>query len=96
MSNLKSITKAQIERKNYTLDYSCWLGVNETLYDFTIVISPATVPPLIANGAYASVDLLKLTTFLQGGLARTNYIVTFIATTTVGQVKRDDLQMQVT
>jgi hypothetical protein len=96
MAALKSITKAQIERKNYTLDYSCWLGTNETLYDFVIVISPATVPPLVANGAYASVDLLKLTTFLQGGLANTNYLISFIATTSIGQVKRDDLQMRVT
>ena len=96
MGALKSITKQQIERKNYTLDYSCWVGVNETLYDFVIAISPATDPPLIANGAYASPDLLRLTTFLQGGLANTSYLVSFIATTTVGQVKRDDLQMRVT
>ena len=97
MGALGGFVKAQIERKRYTVDYSCWLDTDETLADFAIAISPTTDErPLIAEGAFVDITMTKLTTYIGGGKAGTIYSVAFIATTSLGQVKQDKLQMQVT
>lgn len=95
MSTLAAFQKRAIERKRYTLDYSCWLDEGETLADFAIVVTPASVPPLVASGAYSDPTDTKITTYISAGLAGAIYTVSFIASTSYGQTKRDDLQMRV-
>lgn len=95
MAFLNGFAKANIEKKRYTLDYECWLDEGETLVDFAIVITPATTPPLVASGAYGNAANTRITVYLSQGLVGAVYTVMFIATTSQGQVKRDDLQMRV-
>jgi hypothetical protein len=95
MSALAAFQKRAIEKKRYTLDYSCWLDEGELLADFAIVVTPATVPALVASGAYSDPTSTKITTYVGGGMVGVFYQVTFVATTSQGQVKRDDLQMRV-
>lgn len=95
MGVLSSVLKYQAERKRYTIDYSAWLDVSEALSQFQLVVSPITVPPLVADGAYVSPDFSQIITFFSQGLANTSYTVQFLARTNQGQIKRDDLQMQV-
>ena len=95
MALLGAVIKSSIERKRYVIDYSCWLAQDETVSDFVIAISPSTDPPLISDGAFASTDFLKLTSFLSQGKVGTFYTVAYVATTNQGQIKRDDLQVQV-
>ena len=95
MSTLAAFQKRAIERKRYTLDYSCWLDEGEVLADFAIVVTPSTLPSLVASGAYADPTDTKLTTYIGGGMAGAIYTISFIATTSYGQTKRDDLQMRV-
>ena len=97
MATLKAFVKAQIERKRYTLRYDCWLDEGEVLADFAIGINPLTLErPLVAEGAYVDLTNTRLTTYIGGGVAGTLYTVRFIATTSQGQVKSDDIQMRVT
>jgi hypothetical protein len=96
MANLSRFTKDAIERKRYTVDYENWLDTGEYLSDFAIIVSPATEDELVADGAYASPDNFMITTYIGGGLRGITYNVSFIATTNQGQVKRDDIQIQVT
>jgi hypothetical protein len=90
MSALKSFTKQTIERKRYMLRYDCWLDDGETLADFVVLISP-----LIAESAFVDPSFTLLTTYLSGGVPGVIYTVRFVATTSLGQVKSDDIQMRV-
>lgn len=97
MAVLKGFTKRSIERKRYTLEYDCWLSEGEVLADFTIAITPTSVSnPLVADGAYSNPEHTGISTYLSGGNAGVAYTVTFIATTSMGQIKSDDIQIRVT
>ena len=95
MSRLGAVAKKQIEKKRYTVDYTCWLDENESVIDFAIAIEPSTTPPLIADGASASADFKKITAYLSQGKAGQIYTVMFITDTSIGQRKADELQMRV-
>jgi hypothetical protein len=96
MSALKSFTKQTIERKRYMLRYDCWLDDGETLADFVVLISPSSeTTPLIAESAFVDPSFTLLTTYLSGGVPGVIYTVRFVATTSLGQVKSDDIQMRV-
>lgn len=96
MANLARFTKDAVERKRYTVDYESWLDTGEYLVDFAIIVAPDSTPELVADGAYASPDNFMITTYVGGGTRGVVYTLMFIATTNQGQVKRDDIQIQVT
>lgn len=98
MGVLGAVIKSSVEKKRYTVDYECWLDADnsEALSDFSIAISPATTPPLVAEGAFVAADFKSITAILSQGKAGTFYTVVFLAQTSLGQLKRDDLRMQVT
>ena len=95
MAVLSSFGKTSLEKKRYTLDYACWLDEGESLADFAIVVSPSTDPALVASGAYGNAENNRITVYLSHGKPGGLYTVSFIATTTQGQIKQDDLQMRV-
>lgn len=97
MATLRGFSQQAVERKRYTLDYSCWMDEGEELADFTILVTPSTAPnPLIADGAYVDPAYKMVTAFLSGGSVGVSYIVRFVATTSIGQIKSDDLSIRVT
>ena len=97
MAVLRGFGKSAVERKRYTLDYACWMDEGETLSDFTILVSPDTQPnPLVAEGAYVDPTYQMITTYVSGGAPGVAYTVRFIANTSAGQIKSDDLQIRVT
>ena len=96
MSFLRTLTKAVIERKRVYLDYSCWLEEVEKLTDFQSEVSPYTEgAPLTVDTSYPDATNKKLMVFMAGGLANTNYVVSLLVRTDAGQVKRDDIGMNV-
>lgn len=96
MSVLKAFVKTAIERKRYTLNYACWLENSEALSDFAIQVTPATEDaPLLPSGAFVDPTFKRITTYLAGGTPGVLYTVRFVATTSLGQVKSDDLQLKV-
>jgi hypothetical protein len=96
MAVLKGFSKQAVERKRYTLDYACWMEEGELLSDYTILVTPDTAPnPLIAEGAYVDPTYKLISTFLSGGAAGVVYTVRFIANTSAGQIKSDDIQLRV-
>ena len=96
MSRLPSVDKAAIEKKMYTVSYDCWLEDDESLTNFFIAVTPTTDPPLVAEGAYAASDFRSIVTYLSQGKVGSLYTVAFIADTSLGQRKRDDLRMRIT
>jgi hypothetical protein len=96
MSVLKAFNKSPVERKKYTLNYICWLETTETVAGFTITVTPVTDDaPLVVSGAFVDPTFKRVTTYLGGGKAGTLYTVRFVATTSLGQIKADDLQLKV-
>jgi hypothetical protein len=95
MSNLKSVSQTYLEIKRYTVSYDSWLDDTEELFDHSIVISPVTTPPLTASDAFTSNSDREISFFLKGGVTGTIYDVKLLATTTVGQLKEDNMQMVV-
>jgi len=95
MSKLGAVQKAAVEKKLYTIGYDCWLLETEFLADFAIAISPLTDPPLIADGAYATTDFRSIATYISSGKPGSLYTVNFVAKTTLGQQKLDELQMRI-
>lgn len=93
MSTNTAFQQRAVEKKRYIMDYHCWVEESEELSDFAVVVSPTTDPPLVASGAYYA-DL-KIGVFIGGGKVGQIYLVSFIATTSLGQIKRDDLQMRI-
>jgi hypothetical protein len=97
MATLRGFSQQAVERKRYTLDYSCWMDTGEELVDFTVLVTPGTLPnPLVADGAYVDPAYQMVTAFISGGAPGVSYIVRFIATTSTGQIKSDDLSIRVT
>jgi hypothetical protein len=94
---IKSYRKAAIERRRLYLDYSCWLEEPETLTDFQVTVIPYTeAAPIVVTNGYTDDAHKKLTMFVAGGLANTNYTLQMVVRTDAGQVKRDDIGIAVT
>jgi hypothetical protein len=95
MTMHRSFQQTPQEKKRYTFDYSCWLFDTEVLTSWVVVVAPPTTPSLVASGAFANAENSAISVMISGGLSKTTYTVTMIATTSTGQVKRDDIQMRV-
>jgi hypothetical protein len=97
MSVIKSYRKAVPERRRLYLDYSCWLEDVEKLTGFQATITPWTEGfPLTMDIAYSDSSNQKLSVFVGGGVANTNYTVRMTVTTDSGQIKADDIGIAVT
>ena len=95
MTMHRAFTQAPIEAKRYIWDYSCWLADAETLTSYTVAVSPPTVPPLIAQGAFPDPDKKMMSVLITGGVNKQTYRVMMVVTTSDGQTKRDDIHMRV-
>ncbi len=95
MSYIAAFSQRVIERKRYTIGYQKWLDDGETIFDFTIQISPDTDTPLEASGGFTSDGAKELTFFLEGGEAGQQYDVNLIITTTENQIKEDTVKLGV-
>jgi hypothetical protein len=94
---VKNFTKSAIEKRRFTVDYSCWLVEGESLTNYTVIVQPSTPEaPLSASGAYTDTDNKILSLFIAGGLTGQTYRISLIADTTLDQRKRDDIAMRVT
>lgn len=96
MSNLAGWRQTSIERKRYTISYDRWLDPDEQLSDTAFLASPTTDPLLVAEGAVMSNNNREVTFFMEGGVPGTVYLVKVVATTSEGQIKEDDIQVEIT
>lgn len=95
MSTLRAFIQTPLERKRYTVSYERWMDETEVIFDYVIVTSPTTDPPLVAENAFTSGADKEISFFIKGGVSGYLYDVRLIATTSDGQVKEDVLQMAV-
>jgi hypothetical protein len=97
MSVVKTLRKAAIERRRLYLDYGCWLPEGEALTNMQVTTSPYTeAAPIVVNNGFADVTHRKLVMYVSGGVGNTSYVLSLVASTDAGQIKRDDIGLMVT
>lgn len=99
-SILGKFTKTDVERKQYTIDYSSWLGENEVLTGVQTIVDiaegPDDVTPLFVEAVVLGPDLLTATLMVDDGTVDVVYVITLLARTTITQLKEDGIQITVT
>lgn len=80
-----------LEEKAYLVDYSQWLGSTETVVSVSVTIGTVTTPPLIVNQVATAPDGKSVSFYVSGGESGTTYEIQLIATTSIGQIKNDQI-----
>ena len=95
--SLKLYRKTAIERRRLYIDYSCWLEGAEKLTAFQVNVTPYTeAAPIVVSTSYTDITNTKLTLFVSGGAAGTQYVLGLVVQTDGGQTKEDDIGVVVT
>ena len=69
------------ERKNYTVDYTAWLGVGDVLDSAVVDVTPVTAPALDVTVSIDAVTNIVKLVVGPGGTDSTDYDVEITATT---------------
>lgn len=84
------------EVKRYVLDYTLDLAVGETITGLSVLAistpkgqSDAGSPNIVVNNIAPLPNGLQVSYYVRNGLPGARYYVTFLATTTIGQVLED-------
>jgi hypothetical protein len=89
MANIGKYSQAPTENKLYTVDYSQWLGVGETVTQITLTVTPVTAPPLAMSNQAIAPSGTSISYFAGGGVSGQIYELVVQITTSLAQVKDD-------
>jgi hypothetical protein len=99
-SILGKFTKTDVERKQYTIDYSSWLGDEEVLTGVQALINkiegPDDITPMFVEAVVLGTDLMTATLMVDDGTVDVVYVITLLASTTITQLKEDGIQITIT
>lgn len=73
------------------LDYSRWLEEGEVITEVAVSISPTTTPPFVIDSIVIGPDGDRFAYYAHGGEDGEDYVATFSITTSVAQVKEDEV-----
>lgn len=82
--------KTPEEKKQYTINYTDWLGADETIVSTAFEIAPDD-GVLIVNASSIDSTGKFVSFFISGGTDTANYKVVCRVTTSTGQIKEDYL-----
>lgn len=88
------------EAKRYLLDYTLFLSAGEAVTGIVSSVTVLTVPiigspPLVVSSVTLGPGGLQALYFISGGATQQSYEVTFLATTSIGQVLEDVVQYDI-
>jgi len=93
---LGKYSKAPLDNKRYTVDYSEWLDAAELVSIATSSIPVnTTIPPLAVNTPQIAVNGLSIQYYVSGGVVGTDYEILIVITTNQGQVREDTVIISV-
>jgi hypothetical protein len=101
MSTLSArFTQGQKESKRYLLDYTLFLVTGESVVSVAPTITnmgtpPVGSPPLVVSTIVVGPGGLQALYFVSGGVAGQSYEISFLATTSVGQILQDVVQYDI-
>lgn len=89
MAILGRFIQTPTERKKYTVNYTDWLAAGESIISFAYSSVPASPTP-------ARIDAYSITSptvpiYISGGVDGTQYKILITATTSLGQIKNDEV-----
>ena len=84
---LGKYTQTPTERKRYSIDFSQWLDIGETVTNFSSSSTPVDASPVVIDNFIVAGNGLSVTVYVSGGILGSNYRVDTLATTSGGQVK---------
>jgi hypothetical protein len=86
--------KGSADRKRYVVDYVDWLDVDETV---TLVTSAGNNigDEFYIDGVLINTGGKEVIFYASGGVVGTKYTVTITATTSMGQVKQDTVEIDI-
>lgn len=92
---LAKFTKRPGERKRYVILYEEWLDAGETVTEVTFGVTPATIPALEVDASSIAANGTDVVFFVNFGESGKNYTVNVTATTSGGQIKKDQILFSV-
>jgi hypothetical protein len=92
---LAKYIKTPDERKRYTIDYSDWLDVGETVTDVAFAISNTTTPPLVVEDDSLIDSSTGVAFFVGGGDDGETYEVLVTIDTSGAQIKQSLIMFDV-
>jgi hypothetical protein len=99
MSSLSAnFTQSPEEVRRYLLDYTLFLSTGESVVSITFTITlltPLSTPSLVVNNIVVGPGGLQALYFVSGGANGDTYEVTFLATTSIGQILQDVVQYNI-
>jgi hypothetical protein len=87
--NLGKYFKAPHDRKRYSIDYTDWLDIGETVSDVTFEVTPNTANVLVIDGVSIDPNAKGVVFYASEGLDGKNYKV-IVHMETSGAQHRDD------
>lgn len=101
MSTLSArLTQAPSEVKRWMLDYTAQVTQGETIVGLTVTVTPiGTVPmgspAVVINNIVIAPGATQAIFYAQGGADGQNYEAVFLATTSIGQVFEDVVEIDI-
>lgn len=86
--------KGAADRKRYVVDYADWLDVAETVMAVTSA-GNNLVDAFYIDGVLINTGGKEVIFYASGGVVGTTYTVTITATTSMGQIKRDTVEIDI-
>jgi hypothetical protein len=87
--------KVPIDNKRYTVDYSDWLDLGETVASITYSVLPQDSSPVFINQNVLNTPLTGGILYAGGGVPGTTYIAYVTMITSGGQTREDTIQYTV-
>lgn len=86
--------KGAADRKRYVVDYNDWLDIEETV---ALVTSAGNNPTdaFFVDGIVVNTGGKEVIFYASGGIAGNTYNVTLTATTSMGQIKQDWVEIDI-
>lgn len=87
--------KVPVDNKRYTIDYSDWLDLGETIASVAYSVLPTDASPVVISGNILNSTLNGAIFYAGAGIAGTTYIVYVTMVTSGGQTREDTIQFTV-
>lgn len=71
--------------------YDAWLEPGELITEVAVSISPVTTPPFVIDNIVIGPDADRFAYYAHGGVDGEDYVATFTVTTSVAQVREDEI-----
>lgn len=85
------VVQQPAERLRRLINYTRWMETGENILTVAVAVVPATSPAFVIDNVVIDPDGQKIAYFASGGVDGEDYTGTFTVTTSVSQVREDEI-----